>query len=306
MVKRQKILFYLGAALLLGAITFLLGLGYVKFDYWRIQKSQAILAESQKEDNIKISLTLLQKATLLDPSENNYLLTGVMATKNGYDKLATHYFEKIKTADGYFELGRVYYKNKKYKKAEEAFLGSLDISKKQKTFLELGKTYLQEGEIKKAQENFNLSSSLASDNQEAFYYNDLINLYLDKEINIIPDASNFRKVEFDPVVQSPALSMRINLFYQYLLDNDYPQAAFIFLKGRGETSQLNRDGYLLLANEYYKKMKYKESYQYLLSAKAIDPYYPQTYQHLAEVADLLNKKEEAKQYREFLKIITWY
>ncbi|MEI7690078.1 MAG: tetratricopeptide repeat protein [bacterium] len=305
MAKRQKILFYLGAALLLSAITVLLGYGYVKLDVWRIQKSKEILIESQKVNDKKDCLVLLQKATLLDPSENNYLLTGVKATENGYDKLATHYFEKIKTANGYYELGQVYYKSNKLKDAEKAFKKSLSINKTPKAYLGLGKTYLKEGEITKAQENFKLSYSMASDNKEALYYNDLIKLYFDKEIKFVPDEKNYRRSELNAIAQSPALSMRINWLYQYLLDNDYPQAAFTFLRGRSETSQLNRDGYLLLANEYYIRKTYKESYQYLLSAKTIDPYYPQTYQHLVEVADLLNKNDEAKQYREFLKNIIW-
>jgi len=305
MAKKQKLLFGLGGVLLIGATAVLLGIGYVKLDSWRKQASNNILIESQNSDDTRKSLVLLQKASLLNPTEENYLLVGDKAIESGYDKLATHYFKKIKTADGYYKLGKVYLKNKKYSEAEKAFKKSLDIRAEQKTYLELGKTYLEKNNIEKARENIDYSYSMSKDNQEAIYYKDLINLYQDKNIKAIPSVKNDRKNELATITQPAALSTRINLLYKYLIDNDYPQLGFVLLQTSSITSQLDRDGYLLLANEYYIRKEYKESYQYLNSAKNIDPYYPQTYQHLAEVAELLGKSDEATQHRDFLRAITW-
>jgi len=305
MAKKQKLLFGLGGTLLIGATAVLLGIGYVKFDSWRKLTSNNILIESQNSTDTRKSLALLQKASLLNPTEENYLLAGDKATESGYDKLATHYFKKIKTADGYYKLGKVYFKNKKYDEAEKAFKKSLDIRAEQKTYLELGKTYLQKNNIEKARENIDYSYSMLKGNQEAIYYKDLISLYQDKNIKAISSVKNDRKNELASITQPAALSTRINLLYKYLIDNDYPQLGFVLLQTSSITSQLDRDGYLLLANEYYIRKEYKESYQYLNSAKNIDPYYPQTYQHLAEVAELLGKSDEARLHKEFLGAITW-
>ncbi|MFA5196813.1 MAG: tetratricopeptide repeat protein [Patescibacteria group bacterium] len=305
MKKRQKMLFYIGTVLLLTVPVVFLTFGFEKVDRWRIETSEKLLVESQNNHDVKKSFYILQKAALLDPTEKTYLLTGEKAQVAGYDRLAAYYFRKIKTADGYYELGNIYYESVQYKNAELAYIKSLNKEINQKALLGLGKVYLKKGDIEKAKNFFGQALSLNKDDKETVYFADLSGLVSDSKVITEINNINPKKIELEEIAHSPTLSTRINLLYQYLKSSDYPQLAYNFLQDKDKGKQLDRDGYLLLADEYYSRKDYDKSYQYLLSAKSIDQYYPQTYQHLADVAEFLNKKDEANQYREYLKTITW-
>jgi predicted Zn-dependent protease len=90
-----------------------------------------------------------------------------------------------------------------------------------------------------------------------------------------------------------------------LRSNNYPQLAFDLLQKKAQSNSLNRDGYLYLADEYSQNNQAELSYQNLLKAKELDPYFPQTYKQLIEAAERLGKREEAERYQKFLDSITW-
>jgi hypothetical protein len=283
----------------------LLIFGLKQFNYWRIEKSGLLLKESQITTDVKKSFTFLQKAAFLNPTEETHLLAGEKAQKAGYEGLAAYYFKKIKTVAGYCELGNFYYANNQYQKATTAYQKSLAKEKNAKAYLGLGKVSLKEAKLIPARDSFAQAKRLAEKNQEIRYYQYLTDLLSDAQITLESGDIGQDKDALTKMTQIPALPTRINQLYQYLGTKGYPQLASVFLRSKENPSLLDRDGYLLLANDYYMRQDYARSYQYLLSAKALDPYYPQTYQHLIVIAELLHKEDEVSQYQTFLRSITW-
>ncbi len=304
MEKRRKFLFFIGVTLLLGVAGTVLFFGFANINHWRVTESNKMLIESEKNTNVKKSFVLLQKAVLLNPTEKLQLLAGKKALMAGYNEVAISYFKKIKTEDGFKELCEAYYKSDQYQNAKKTYKQALTKKMNNKSYLCLGKVYLKEAKTTEAKEYFTQALSSTKD-QEANYFKDLATLALSNNILLDFDSQNQRRDELGKITQPAAVFTRTNNFYQYLKDNNYPQLAFVVLKGGLELKQLDRDGYLLLANEYYLRKDYNKSYQLLMTAKEIDPYYPQTYQHLIDVAKLLNKKEDSLQFQKTLKTIAW-
>ena len=266
MEKRRKLLFFIGVTLLLGVAVTVLFFGFVNINQWRMTESNKMLIESEKNTEVKKSFVLLQKAALLNPTKEIQLLAGKKALMAGYNEVAISYFKKIKTEDGFKELCEAYYKSDQYQNAKKTYKQALTKKMNNKSYLCLGKVYLKEAKTTEAKEYFTQALSSTKD-QEANYFKDLATLALSNNILLDFDSQNQRRDELGKITQPAAVFTRTNNFYQYLKDNNYPQLAFVVLKGGLELKQLDRDGYLLLANEYYLRKDYNKSYQLLMTAK---------------------------------------
>ena len=306
MKKSQKVLFVLGIVILLFVASVIVVFGTKQINHWRKEESKKLLIESQNNTKPETSLVLLQKATLLDHNDRSYLMAGAKAKEAGLENLATFYFKRVKTAEGYKELGNIYSKNGQYSQAETAYKKSLEKDENNDIWLLIGKNYYKLAKINEAKDAFEQSSKLDRKNLEAEYYKFLTELIVNENAKIDTGLlDEDKKKELQAVIQSPTSTTIINRLFQLLKELDYPQLAYNYLDSKAKDSKLDRDGYLLIANEYFIRKKYEQSYQLLLKAKEIDPYYTQTYQHLIEITNLLNKKDESKKYQEFLEKITW-
>ncbi len=154
--------------------------------------------------------------------------------------------------------------------------------------LELGKSQLQQGKLDEAKNTLAKAYTLDKTNEVS------VLLYLSGGGGTDPDVSR----ETD-------LANRAILTYNALMRLDYPQAATSVLENALQKGFLNRSSYIALAQSRFEDGDYQTSYDMLLKAKQIDPYYPQIYQQLISVAEKLKKETEAKQYQNFLSKITF-
>jgi tetratricopeptide (TPR) repeat protein len=307
MSKFFKLFFWLLIIVLFIIYGLVFAFAITKFNYWRLEESEKLLLESQKVDNLEKSLVLLQKAAFLNPSERTYLSAGIKAQEVGLDNISAYYLSRVKTADGYMELGNAYYLTGKYDSAEKVYKKSLEKDKNSIIWLCLGKNYLKKAKLAEANYSFEQANKFDDSNLEAQYYQTITYMLNDndKYKEFASKLTENYRLELEKIVATPSKTTLVNRLFLYLKGQGYPQLAFLYLDDKGKNTKLDRDGYLLLGNEYFIRKNYAQSYSFLLKAKEIDLYYPQTYQHLVEIANLLNKKEEAKKYQEFLNRITW-
>lgn len=306
MERTQKTLFLIGITLLFMVAGSIFAFGIGKINSWRKEKSEKLLIQSQNIENAERSLVYLQEAAFLNPSEFTYLYAGVKAQEAGLDNISTYYLKRVKTALGFRELGNAYYESDKFDLAERAYKKSLEKENSADTWYLVGKNYMKQAKNLEANYAFNKSVELDENNFDAEYLKTISNLVKDESIKpnlTVLNESYKQKIE--ELISSPASSTRINRIFSQLKSQGFPQLAIQYLKDKGQDGMLDRDGYLLLANELFMGGDFQSSYQALLKAKDRDPYYPQTYQHLVEVARKLGKAEEEKQYKNYLNKITW-
>jgi len=306
MLVSKKYLFYPGVVLLFLAMGTIIALGTVKIDDWRKVTSEKLLTESQKTEDSKKGLIYLEEASLLYPSESTYLYTGIKAEEIGFNNIAAYYLKHVKTATGFRELANVYNQNGKYVLAETNYKKSLKKENDPDTWYLLGKNYLNQAKALEANYAFVQAIKLDESNLEAKYYMELTALLLDENKAIdLGSLEELSRQSLVGLLTSKTQSTRINRLFSYIKGLGYPQLAYEYLRERGGMEKLDRDGYLLLANELLLRKDFSASYQVLLKAKEIDQNYPQTYQHLIEVAKILGKFDEAKQHQLYLGSITW-
>ena len=284
----------------------IIALGTAKIDDWRKVTSEKLLTESQKTEDSKKSLIFLEEASLLYPSENTYLYTGIKAQEIGFNNIAAYYLKHVKTAIGFRELANAYNQNGKYTFAETNYKKSLDKENNPDTWYLLGKNYLNQAKAPEASYAFVQVTRLDESNLEAKYLTELTALIIDENKTVNLDGlEESNRQSLAGLVASSSRSTRINRIFSYAKGLGYPQLAYKYLREKGEAGKLDRDGCLLLANELFLRKDFSASYQVLLKAKEIDRNYPQTYQHLIEVAKSLGKFDEAKQHQLYLDNITW-
>lgn len=127
-----------------------------------------------------------------------------------------------------------------------------------------------------------------------------------KYLEYISGMSNWMKLaDGFEIATSASPSNRVALLYNRLKTAGYPQLALKLLRQAAESGQVGRDGLIALANDAHATGNNQTAYDYLMRAKAIDPYYPQIYQQLTIVCEKLGKADETKTYQEFLDKITF-
>jgi len=269
------------AYLVLFAIIVLLygfGLAYsiVRVNGWRVSKSREYLEGAKKTDNDTDKLLLFEKAAVLNANEETYTSAGITALKLGNNTLAEKYLARVKTAEGYFQLANAYYNLEKYDLAVDTFQKVISKNKTAEAYLGLGKSYLKMGNFEGARTALEESLKLQTTKEAT----NLLGLLVEKA------------GETDP-------ANRAVIVYNALSDLGYPHSAKVVLQKADREGFLNRESLIALAQEQIAAGNYISAYDYLMRAKAFDPYYPQIYQHLVLVAGKLGKAGEAKQYQEF-------
>lgn len=241
---------------------------------WRIRKAKEYLQEAKSNTNTSESLTLYEQAAFLDPSEETYLQVGITALSLGHSDLAGKYLTRVKTAEGYYQLATAYYNLSKYDLSATYFQKSLDKKVTSAAYLGLGKSLLKVGEVERSREALTKSDDP-----------DKLVALLDQQ----PGETGERAVAA----------------YNALNTLGYPQSAKYILQKATDNNDVTRDGLITLANSHIDAGEYQSAYDLLVRSKAIDPYYPQIYNHLILVSEKLGKTEEASNYREFYKKISF-
>jgi tetratricopeptide (TPR) repeat protein len=293
-MRRKKIIFILFIADLFLISGFLTASGFMKFDSWRTKEVKKMLTESQKTSDSKEKILLLQKAAMLKPSEETYLLTGIALMQNEDEHLAGDYLKRVKTGEGYYQLSRAYYNQERLTEAKKTIYLSLAKNKTAKAYMLAGQIDLAKNDLPGALANFKESSKL-NKNKDIIFYVSLLEFMNDKQY----EKENLSEIYSDDI---PTF---INRTYAYLKGHSYPQTAFSFLEQKNSKSELNRDGYLYLADEYIERGQDEKAYQVLLSAQQKDMYFPQTYKQLIAVGQKLGKTTEVEGNKKFLQSISW-
>lgn len=89
------------------------------------------------------------------------------------------------------------------------------------------------------------------------------------------------------------------------LTPSYPHSASRLLLSHKSELQSRKDALLTLSEDYFVNGDYHSAETYVLKAREIDQYFPQTYEQLVKVENKLNKTDEAEKYEHFLKSLTW-
>ena len=215
MKKKQKLLFSCGIILLLSAYGLLAGFTFSKMAEIRSSKSKVLLQESQKEVNSRKSIALAQLALLLEADDEGYLIAGEKAEIAGYNDKAASYYKKIKTAEGLTIHGNTYLKNNQNKEAEEAFQKALNKEEGLKALTGLGSVYLKQVLAEKAKKSFDRALELVKDDENALSGSKLADLVLDQQILDEKIGSDSINQQLQKIVQTPTLSTRINLLFEY-------------------------------------------------------------------------------------------
>lgn len=299
MIKYSKIA---GITLVLGIYGIFAAFGIARFDSWRLSESKKMLMQGQETQG-KDSLVLLQKAAFLNPCEETYLKTGLKAEELGLGELAGTYFKRVRTANGYFELGTNYFNQKRYDNAVETYSKAIARQKDSKYFLARAKAYLAIANIDKAKADIQNSFGVETGN-EARYYETLVRI-IKGENTKVPEVGQEYKSKLDSILSYTDSINRTIAVYNALNAQDYPQLARWYLKEQGKKETLSRDGYLLLAKVNFEEQNYRAQYDALLKAKSKDEFYPQTYQQLAQAAKKLNLVAEATAYQAYYDKLTW-
>lgn len=294
-----KYLFGVGVVVIFVIYGGIFALALLKLDRWRPLEAEKILQQSQKTKDKEQSLIDLQEASLLDSNENTNLEAGIKAEELGYDKLSSYYLTNVKTAAGYANLGNAYSSSGQYVLAENAFEKAVAKDRDSRYYLELGKAFMGSDSLSQARGSLESSLQLDNNNLEANYYLSIIYLMEDssKYTRLEPKLTGAYKMDIDTIIGYTNGFTRNNYLYELLGKGGYPQMALTFLQGQADKNKLDRDGYLLLADDYFSYKNYQKSYHYLLKARALDPYYPQTYQHLIEVTSKLGLNTDASNYQ---------
>jgi len=269
----------------------------VELNHLREEKVGILALQSQKEQNDKEKLVILQEIALLSPTENNFLNAGVQADKINYNKISEFYFKKVHTDVGLYRLANIYFKDKKYKEAEKTLL---KIHNQNNTSLQLmADTYLYMGEFEKAQKNCDRleEENKLKDNCALVY------LVRGKDEKIKPKNMSVTISQIAAVSNSQSRALKI---YFYLNAHVNPQSAWIYLKGQGEKLKTSRDGNIVFGNEHFNNNDYIKAAEYLEVARKIDPYYPQVYEHLIEVYRKLGNSKLEEEYSKTLKNLIWH
>ena len=280
MIKQENYKYIAFAVALVLIYGFVLALGIVKTNEWRSDKSQEYLSKGKTTQNLSDRMLLFEQAAVLDANEVTYLNTGITALSLGNNGLAEKYLGRVKTAEGYFQLANAYYNLEKFDLASANYQKSLDKTKTAENYAGFAKSELKQGRLDQAKAAFEFSSGLQKSEE-------VTNLLV-----LLGEGTNDTNVSRET---SPA--NRAVLVYNALESLGYPQSAQIVLHKALSTGLVTRDGLLTLANVEISKNNYEAAYGYLLKAKAIDPYYPQTYQQLVLVSKKLGKADESKQYQ---------
>lgn len=282
-MKTRSNLFYVPVIVFLVLFWGAISAGVIsRVETWRVSTSIKYLTEAKISNSDSDKMVLLEKAAFLNPNEENFLSTGVMALKLGDNVLAEKYLGRVKTADGYLQLARAYYNLERYDLAAHAYQDSIGKLRTAESLLGLGKSQLKFGAIEDAR------NSLAASNK----------IKKTKEVGQLLTLTSLPREAQDPASRAIAS-------YNGLLDLGYPQSAKSVLDMAADNGYLTRDSLITLADREIDAENYTDAYAYLQRAMVIDPYYPQIYQHLVLVCGKLNKGDEAKEYQDFLEAITF-
>lgn len=270
----------------------------MKADQWRLNKSQEYLSKAKIETDVNNQILLYEQAAFLNPSEETYLAAGIAALKLGDNNLARSYLTRVKTAQGYSQLATAYYNLEKYELAISNYQKAIAETKSADFYSGMGKAYLKIGDLENSKTALEASYAIQQTNETA----DLL-LLLGSDIDITSVSPSAAVLRVGMLEKDPA--NKAILAYNSLENLGYPQAAIAILYKAATEGALNRNSLFALAIEQKNENNYQTSYDYLVQAKAIDPYYPQIYQQLVIICEKLGKTDEAKKYSDYLAAITF-
>jgi tetratricopeptide (TPR) repeat protein len=277
MKRRKKIEITVLASLFIVAYGILAALTLVQVKDWRVAKAQEYLHRANNDTIDSSKLVLYEKAAVLDPQEETYLAAGVLALNLGDNILAGKYLNRVKTAEGYHQLGNAYYNLDRYESSIHFFQKSLNLRAEAEVYLRLAQGCLKLGDVDKARTALENSERLNS-SQEAV---DLL-----RALAIDID-------EIDP-------GNKAVISYNTLVTLGYPQSAKAVLWRANDKEHVTRESLIALGNEQIQHGNHMAAYELYQKARVIDPYYPQIYEQLVIICKKLGKDDEMKKYQEFL------
>lgn len=110
-----------------------LAFGLFRLDAWRINKAEEYLYKANNEQNISLKLQYSERAVLLRPSEEAYLLAGSAAVGLGEGQLAEKYLSNVKSSTGLLELGKAELELGKLSEAKASLASSYSLSRTEET-----------------------------------------------------------------------------------------------------------------------------------------------------------------------------
>jgi tetratricopeptide (TPR) repeat protein len=269
-----------------------------RIDTWRETKSQEFLIRANKSNNNSQRLLLLEEAGYLAPNEGTFLKIGAVALGLGENQLAQRYLDRVKTADGYFQLGNAYFSMGRFDLAAESYQKATEMNKDADYYAGMGKSFLKEGKLGDAQSALRTSYNLKK-SKEVGYLFFLAGGQLRELPGLASQLSDYN------VSRETDRANKAILIYNALESLGYPQSAISELSNASLLGDIGREGYIELAEGQYEEGDYGGSYKLLLKAKESDRYYPQIYQQLIRVCGKLNKFDEVKLYQAFLNKISF-
>lgn len=245
---------------------------------FRIGKSKEIALQGQNTQDKSKKLIFFQEAALLYPSEDNILSAGIAALDINQYKLSELYFKRIKTKEGLELLGDSLFNRNELNLALKTYEKAYAKGKNDNISLKIARTFFKSEKFVEAKA-------------------------------ILEKLNNEDTKELLSIIQIVSGEIKdfnsINRVYLWLLDNNYPQVASGFIRSKYSPLVLNRDGYLLLAEDYLSSNETQKSYDSLLNALEQDRYYPQTYQQLISLSNKLNNTSNIDSFEKYLNLITW-
>lgn len=249
-----------------------------KANDWRISEATKYLHKAEITDNLQDKFIFYEQAALLNANERTYLPAGITAAKLGDNKLAEKYLSRVKTANGYYELGNAYYSLEQYDRAATSYQKAIYIKRDQIFYAGLGKSFLKLGETEKAREALSKVTGLDT-------------------------TQNLTELQrYLAPIETAELAI---ISYNGLNTLGYPQSAKKVLDEAISRGLTNRDSLNTLAEGQIEAGDYYTAESMLVRALALDGYYPQTYKQLIFVSEKLGKSDKAAEYQEALSRITW-
>lgn len=291
MSRKTKTTYLFLFTLILIVYGFMLAFVIIKTDKWRIAKSTEYLYEAKNKALDTEKLLLFEKAAVLKPSEETYLVAGVTALKLGNNDLAEHYLRRVKTADGYSQLANSYYNLEKFDLAVLNYQKAINNRSNVNFYIGLAKSQLKQGNVDESRTSFEKAYSLQK-NSEVVNFLTLLGSRVD--VSNVTVSEVVKKINKETDLTNKAI-----LIYNELNRLGYPHSADKVLQDATDKGQISRDSLFTLAQRQIEEDYYETAYTLLQQARVIDPYYPQIYKQLILVCEKLDKADEAKQYQEF-------
>jgi tetratricopeptide (TPR) repeat protein len=181
-----------------------------------------------------------EQVAFLEPNEANFLRVGVLALNLGDNKLAQQYLDRVKTADGYFQLGNAYFLMNKYDLAATSYQKAIDKKQNATYYAGLGRSLLKTGNLENAKSALESSYKLEATPEIGYLY-----ILAGGQENKFTTLAN--QIAGYNVSRETDPANKAILVYNALENLGYPQAAIKTIDNASLNGTLGRDGLIELA-----------------------------------------------------------